>query len=87
MAFRAVHAQWGTVFAHLPDLGCGRSWGEVWKVKLPAPLTCAECEHTMYAKTSRTFGVALCHGGSGALVSSRAENGAAFMIPTPLPFR
>ena len=22
MAFRAVHAQWGTVFAHLPDLGC-----------------------------------------------------------------
>ncbi|MGW2721153.1 competence protein CoiA family protein [Streptomyces sp. NPDC001492] len=54
MAFRAVHAQWGTVFAHLPDLGCERGWGEVWKVKPPAPLTCDECGHTMYAKTSRT---------------------------------
>lgn len=25
MAFRAVHADWGTVFSHLPDLGCGRA--------------------------------------------------------------
>jgi len=52
MAFRAVHAQWGSVFAHLPDLGCGRSWGEVWKVRPPAPLTCDECGHGMYAKIS-----------------------------------
>ncbi|MFD8625206.1 hypothetical protein ACFV4E_15125 [Streptomyces hygroscopicus] len=52
MAFRAVHAQWGTVFAHLPDLGCGRSWDQVWKVKPPAPLTCDECRHSMYAKRS-----------------------------------
>ncbi|WP_309238870.1 competence protein CoiA family protein [Streptomyces lunaelactis] len=54
MAFRAVHAEWGTVFAHLPDLGCGRSWDAVWKMKPPAPLTCDECCHPMHAKTSRT---------------------------------
>ena len=39
------------------------------------------------AAVSRTTGVALCHGGSGAFVSSRAENGAAFMMPTPFCFR
>ena len=52
MAFRAVHAQWGTVFAHLPDLGCGRTWEAVWKVRPLAPLTCDECHHPMYAKKS-----------------------------------
>ena len=35
MAFRAVHAQWATVFAHLPDLGCGQTWEAVWKVRRP----------------------------------------------------
>ncbi|MFF4283184.1 competence protein CoiA [Streptomyces kronopolitis] len=54
MAFRAVHGQWGAVLAHLPDLGCGRAWDEVWKVHPPAPLRCDECAHPMYAKTSRT---------------------------------
>lgn len=53
MAFRAVHAEWGTVFSHLPDLGCGQAWEAVWKVKPPAPITCVECRHPMYAKTSR----------------------------------
>lgn len=53
MAFRAVHAVWGTVFAHLPDLGCGSSWEAIWKTRPPAPLTCDECGHPMYAKTSR----------------------------------
>ena len=53
MAFRAVHANWGTVFAHLPDLGCGQAWEAVWKVKPTAPTVCAECRHPMYAKTSR----------------------------------
>ncbi|MGV9454570.1 competence protein CoiA family protein [Streptomyces sp. NPDC003635] len=53
MAFRAVHADWGTVFAHLPDLGCGQGWEAVWKTRPPAPLTCAECGHAMCAKTSR----------------------------------
>ncbi|MFD3699707.1 competence protein CoiA family protein [Streptomyces sp. NPDC058646] len=52
MAFRAVHAEWGTVFAHLPDLGCGQAWEAVWKVKPPPPLACAECRHPMYAKVS-----------------------------------
>ncbi|MFE3502975.1 competence protein CoiA [Kitasatospora sp. NPDC059160] len=54
MAFRAVHAQWGTVFSHLPDLGCARSWEQVWKTRPPEPLTCDECSHPMHAKTSRT---------------------------------
>lgn len=53
MAFRAVHAEWGTVFAHLSDLGCGQAWEAVWKVKPRAPITCVECRHPMYAKTSR----------------------------------
>ncbi|MGW2920799.1 competence protein CoiA family protein [Streptomyces angustmyceticus] len=53
MAFRAVHAQWGTVFAHLPDLGCQRGWEAVWKTRPRAPITCDECHHPMYAKTSR----------------------------------
>jgi hypothetical protein len=35
VAFRAVHAQWGTVFAHLPDLGPGQAWEAVWKVRPP----------------------------------------------------
>ncbi|MFJ9855660.1 competence protein CoiA family protein [Streptomyces sp. NPDC101150] len=52
MAFRAVHAKWGTVFSHLPDLGCGRSWEAVWKVRPPAPIACVECRHPMHAKTS-----------------------------------
>lgn len=53
MAFRAVHASWGPVFAHLPDLGCGQAWEAVWKVKPRAPIVCAECDHPMSAKTSR----------------------------------
>jgi hypothetical protein len=53
MAFRAVHAQWGAVFAHLPDLGCGQAWEAVWKVRPSAPLTCDECGHPMHGKVSR----------------------------------
>ncbi len=53
MAFRAVHQQWGTVFAHLPDLGCGHGWEEVWKARPLAPISCDECRHPMHAKTSR----------------------------------
>jgi hypothetical protein len=53
MAFRAVHPQWGPVFAHLPDLGCGQAWEAVWKARPPAPLTCDECQHPMHAKVSR----------------------------------
>ncbi|MFJ1757346.1 competence protein CoiA [Kitasatospora sp. NPDC088134] len=53
MAFRAVHAEWGTVFAHLPDLGCGRAWEAVWKARPAAPLACPECLHPVHAKVSR----------------------------------
>ncbi|WP_405782714.1 hypothetical protein [Streptomyces sp. NBC_00859] len=52
MAFRALHAQWGTVFTHLADLGCGHDWAAIWRARPPAPLSCVECGHTMYAKTS-----------------------------------
>ncbi|MFB8240135.1 competence protein CoiA family protein [Kitasatospora purpeofusca] len=53
MAFRAVHAEWGTVFAHLPDLGCGRAWETVWKARPAVPLACPECLHPVHAKVSR----------------------------------
>jgi competence protein CoiA len=53
MSFRAVHEQWGAVFAHLPGLGCGQAWETVWKVRPAAPLTCDECGHRMFAKVSR----------------------------------
>jgi len=52
MAFRAVHEQWGMVFAHLPDLGCGRSWEDVHRVRPVAPLRCDECRHPVHAKVS-----------------------------------
>ncbi|WP_457034191.1 hypothetical protein [Kitasatospora sp. P5_F3] len=54
MAFRAVHAEWGTVFAHLPDLGCGQAWKTVWRARPGAPLVCAECRHPVHAKVSRS---------------------------------
>ena len=53
MAFRAVHEQWGSVSAHLPDLGCGQDWAAVWKTRPAAPLTCDECGHRMFAKVSQ----------------------------------
>jgi competence protein CoiA len=52
MAFRVVHAQWGSVDATLPDLGCEQAWEAVWRVRPPAPLTCPECGHQMHAKVS-----------------------------------
>lgn len=54
MPFRAVHREWGTIFAHLPDLGCGRAWESIWRARPPAPIVCDECGHPMYAKLSRT---------------------------------
>ncbi len=52
MAFRAIHAGWGRVDSTLPDLGCGQAWEAVWKARPPAPLTCDECGHPMFAKVS-----------------------------------
>jgi hypothetical protein len=54
MAFRAVHEQWWTVFAHLPDLSCERAWTDVLRVRPAAPLVCAECQHRVRAKVSPT---------------------------------
>ncbi|WP_234351450.1 hypothetical protein [Streptomyces sp. XY413] len=45
------------MFAHLPDLGCGRDWAEVWKVRPLAPLACDECRHPMYAKVFSSSGL------------------------------
>ncbi|WTW41331.1 competence protein CoiA (plasmid) [Streptomyces sp. NBC_00016] len=47
MAFLVRHEVWGTIDATIPDLGCGRSWGTVHRVRPRAPLTCRECQHTM----------------------------------------
>lgn len=53
MALKALHARWGVVFAHLPDLGCGRSWEQVHKVQPREPLACDECRHPLHAKVSQ----------------------------------
>ena len=45
-----------------------------------------QCSAALRA-VSRTNGVALCHFGSVALVSNRAENGAAFMMPMSFDFK
>ncbi|MDH6711226.1 hypothetical protein P3T27_007979 [Kitasatospora sp. MAA19] len=52
MALKALHARWGVVFAHLPDLGCGRSWEQVHSVQPRAPLACDECRHPVHPKVS-----------------------------------
>src|SRR5699024_3607583 len=54
MPFRAIHREWGTIFAHLSDLGCGRAWESIWRARPPAPIVCDECGHPMHAKLSRT---------------------------------
>ena len=50
-----------------------------WAMSTPRAAQCSAAWRQM----ARTSGVALCQGGNVALVSSRAENGAAFMMPTP----
>ncbi|MEU6300754.1 RNA methyltransferase [Streptomyces erythrochromogenes] len=73
MAIRAVHERWGAVFAHLPDLGCGRDWAEVWKVRPLAPLTCDECSHLMYAKVFSSSGLRFFAHAPGAPKCALAE--------------
>lgn len=53
MPFRAVHREWGTIFAHLDDLGCGQRWESVWRARPLPPIGCDECGHPMHAKVSR----------------------------------
>ncbi|MFF3088826.1 hypothetical protein ACFVRB_27855 [Streptomyces nojiriensis] len=50
--FHAEHAEWGQVHSYLPDLGCGRTWEDVYKVK-PSRLTCEGCGWPMNARLSR----------------------------------
>lgn len=52
MAFTAVHREWGVLDATLPDLGCGRRWGEVHLARPRAALTCPACGHGSHAKIS-----------------------------------
>lgn len=73
MAIRAVHERWGAVLAHLPDLGCGRDWAEVWKVRPLAPLTCDECSHPMYAKVFSSSGLRFFAHAPGAPKCALAE--------------
>lgn len=54
MAFRAVHAQWGAIFAHLPDLGSGQSGKPCGRPGRPRRYVSDECRHPMHARTSRT---------------------------------
>ncbi|MEU0804122.1 hypothetical protein [Streptomyces sp. NPDC005970] len=60
MAFRAVHAQWGAIFAHLPDLGSGQSGKPCGRPGRPRRYVSDECRHPMHgrlrgaSKTSRT---------------------------------
>ncbi|MFB6900766.1 competence protein CoiA family protein [Streptomyces hydrogenans] len=50
--FHAEHEEWGRLHAYLPDLGHGRSWDDVYRVK-PSRLTCGGCGWPMHARLSR----------------------------------
>ncbi|MFI5831407.1 competence protein CoiA family protein [Streptomyces sp. NPDC051578] len=49
--FCAEHAEWGRIQSYLSDLGCGRSWDDVYRVK-PSRLTCEDCGWPMNARLS-----------------------------------
>ncbi|KIF06199.1 competence protein CoiA [Streptomyces sp. RSD-27] len=51
MGYTAVHADWGRLDASLDDLGCGRSWAEVHRVK-GLELSCPECRGRVFARVS-----------------------------------
>ena len=52
MAFRALHAHWGTVFPHLADLGCGHDWAAIWRAH--QPLSPASSAGTRCTRKPRT---------------------------------
>ncbi|MGW8502878.1 hypothetical protein [Streptomyces sp. CLCI03] len=66
MAFRAVHAEWGTVFAHLPDLGCGQAWESVWKGTARRPAAAG------HLRPRRTAAPRPCAGPGGRVPAVRA---------------
>ncbi|KAB7833516.1 hypothetical protein FRZ00_33240, partial [Streptomyces mobaraensis] len=52
MPFTAEHAEWGRVDITLEDLGCGRSWEEIHRVR-DVELTCPECGGQVRARVSK----------------------------------
>ncbi|OEJ37164.1 competence protein CoiA [Streptomyces agglomeratus] len=51
MGYTAVHADWGRLDASRGDLGCGRAWADVHRVK-GLVLTCPECRGRVFARVS-----------------------------------
>ncbi|MFJ5212279.1 competence protein CoiA [Streptomyces nigra] len=51
MGYTAVHARWGRLDASLDDLGCGRSWADVHRVK-GLERACPECGGRVFARVS-----------------------------------
>lgn len=52
MGYTAVHPLWGRLDASLEDLGCGRAWTDVHRVK-ELCLTCPECGGRLFARASQ----------------------------------
>ncbi|MEU5157753.1 MULTISPECIES: competence protein CoiA family protein [Actinomycetes] len=52
MQFTAEHAEWGRVDITLDDLGCGRSWEEIHRVR-GVELVCPECGGQVHARVSK----------------------------------
>ncbi|MDH6538052.1 competence protein CoiA family protein [Streptomyces sp. SPB4] len=52
MGYTAVHPLWGRLDASLDDLGCGRAWTDVHRVK-ELELACPECGGRVFARVSQ----------------------------------
>ncbi|MGW9242018.1 competence protein CoiA [[Kitasatospora] papulosa] len=52
MGYTAVHPVWGRLDASLDDLGCGRTWADVHRVK-GLGLACPECGGRVFARASQ----------------------------------
>ncbi|WP_432088507.1 competence protein CoiA family protein [Streptomyces sp. bgisy095] len=48
MVFVGVHGEWGRIDVTQADLGCGQDRTSIYKTKLPAPLTCYECQWRLH---------------------------------------
>jgi competence protein CoiA len=48
----AYHTEWGRLDVTLDDLGCGRSWQEIHRVR-GVELTCPECGGQVHARLSK----------------------------------
>lgn len=52
MGYTALHPAWGRLDASLDDLGCGRAWTDVHRVK-GLELACPECRGRVFARVSQ----------------------------------